>query len=78
MVFNASTPSKIGVSLNDVLHAGPVLQFDITIQILMWRYFRYVFNADIVEIYRQIWVDSKHTPFQRIRIVHSFKMILVD
>jgi len=37
----------------------------------MWRYFRYVYNADIVEIYQHIWLDSKHTPFQRILFRNS-------
>ncbi|KAH8245664.1 hypothetical protein KR032_004909, partial [Drosophila birchii] len=41
VVFNASSPSANGTSLNDILHAGPVLQSDLTIQILKWRYFRY-------------------------------------
>ncbi|XP_070141605.1 uncharacterized protein [Drosophila kikkawai] len=66
VVFNASSPSANGTSLNDILHAGPVLQSDLTIQILKWRYFRFVFNADIEKMYRQIWVDPNHTPFQRI------------
>ncbi|XP_041633313.1 uncharacterized protein [Drosophila kikkawai] len=66
VVFNASSPSANGTSLNDILHAGPVLQSDLTIQILKWRCFQYVFSADITKMYRQIWVDSKHTPFQRI------------
>ncbi|XP_043063811.1 uncharacterized protein LOC122319976 [Drosophila ficusphila] len=66
VVFNASSPSSNGTSLNDILHAGPVLQSDLTIQILKWRYFQYVFSADITKMYRQIWVDPKHTPFQRI------------
>ncbi|XP_070068059.1 uncharacterized protein [Drosophila takahashii] len=66
VVFNASSPSVNGTSLNNVLHAGPVLQSDLTIQILKWRYFKYVFSADITKMYRQIWVDPKHTPFQRI------------
>ncbi|XP_070068060.1 uncharacterized protein [Drosophila takahashii] len=65
VVFNASSPSVNGTSLNDVLHAGPVLQSDLTI-FLKWRYFKYVFSADITKMYRQIWVDPKHTPFQRI------------
>ncbi|KAH8251117.1 hypothetical protein KR032_000974, partial [Drosophila birchii] len=34
VVFNASSPSANGTSLNDILHAGPVLQSDLTIQIL--------------------------------------------
>jgi len=66
VVFNASSPSANGTSLNDFLHAGPVLQSDLTIQILKWRYFKYVFSADITKMYHQIWVDPKHTPFQRI------------
>ncbi|XP_041449408.1 uncharacterized protein LOC121404212 [Drosophila obscura] len=66
VVFNASSPSANGTSLNDLLHAGPVLQSDLTLQILKWRYFRYAFNADITKMYRQIWVDPEHTRFQRI------------
>jgi len=56
-VFDASSPSENGVSLNDILNAGPVLQSDPTIQILKWRYFRYVYSADVERMYRQIWVD---------------------
>ncbi|XP_064540738.1 uncharacterized protein LOC135430122 [Drosophila montana] len=55
VVFNASHPSSNGKSLNDVLHARPVLQSDLTIQILRWRFFRYVFNADIT---REFSVES--------------------
>nr|XP_041633540.1 uncharacterized protein LOC121503294 [Drosophila kikkawai] len=71
VVFNASSPSANGTSLNDILYAGPVLQSDLTIQILKWRYFRFVFNADIEKMYRQIWVDPQHTSFQRILFRNS-------
>lgn len=66
VVFNASCPSSSKNSLNDVLYAGPVLQADITVLLMKWRMFRYVFNADIEKMYRQILVDPKHTPYQRI------------
>ncbi|XP_070144165.1 uncharacterized protein [Drosophila kikkawai] len=66
VVFNASNPSSNGNSLNDILHAGPVLQSDLTIQILKCRFFKYVFNADITKMYRQIRVNPDHTRFQRI------------
>ncbi|XP_044312543.1 uncharacterized protein LOC123037111 [Drosophila rhopaloa] len=67
VAFNSSSPSANGTSLNDILYAGPVLQSDqSTIQILKWRYFRFVFNADIEKMYLQIWVDPKHTPLHRI------------
>ncbi|XP_070142318.1 uncharacterized protein [Drosophila kikkawai] len=44
----------------------PVLQSDLTLQILKWRTFKFVFNADITKMYRQILLNQEHTPFQRI------------
>ncbi|XP_075150572.1 uncharacterized protein LOC142224672 [Haematobia irritans] len=66
VVFNASSPSSTGVSLNDVLYTGPVLQNDLTILILKWRFYQYVLNGDIQKMYRQILVNPCYTPFQRI------------
>jgi hypothetical protein len=63
VVFNASSPTSNGVSLNDVLHAGPVRQSDLTLLILKWRFFKIVFNGDIEKMYRQITVDEKHQVF---------------
>ncbi|XP_070068143.1 uncharacterized protein [Drosophila takahashii] len=56
VVFNASNKSSNRYSLNDIL----------TTQILKWRFFKYVFNADITKMYRQILVHPDHTRFQRI------------
>ncbi|XP_046808394.1 uncharacterized protein LOC111688723 [Lucilia cuprina] len=66
VVFNASNPTTSGLSLNDVLYPGPVLQQDLTVLITRWRLFKYVFNADIEKMYRQILVNPQHTPYQRI------------
>ncbi|XP_073821599.1 uncharacterized protein [Musca autumnalis] len=66
VVFNASSPTSNGISLNDVLYTGPVLQNDLTILILNWRFYQFVFNGDIQKMYRQILVNPIHTPFQRI------------
>ncbi|XP_069961563.1 uncharacterized protein [Bactrocera oleae] len=66
VVFTASCPTSNRNSLNDVLHTGPILQADLVILVVKWRMFRIVFNADIQKMYRQILVESKHTPFQRI------------
>ncbi|XP_036329773.1 uncharacterized protein LOC118741907 [Rhagoletis pomonella] len=66
VVFNASCPTANGVSLNDVIHPGPVLQNDLTILILRWRFFRYVFNSDIEKMYRQILLNPDDTKYQRI------------
>ncbi|XP_075163230.1 uncharacterized protein LOC142235861 [Haematobia irritans] len=66
VVFNASAPTSNGVSLNDVLHTGPILQNELIILILNWRLFRYVFNGDITKMYRQILVNPNQRSFQRI------------
>lgn len=66
VVFNASSPTANKKSLNDILHPGPILQQDLVIQILKWRFFKYVFNADVTKMYRQILVDPSQTQFQRI------------
>jgi len=71
VIFSASSPSEKGVSFNDILHAAPILQSNLTIQILKWRYFQYVYSADIEKMYRQIQVDPEHSPFQLILFRNS-------
>ncbi|XP_073845545.1 uncharacterized protein isoform X1 [Musca autumnalis] len=66
VVFNASSPTSNKRSLNDNLYAGPVLQQDIVLQVLKWRFFRHVYNADVTKMYRQILLDPTQTKFQRI------------
>ncbi|XP_061395385.1 uncharacterized protein LOC133330998 [Musca vetustissima] len=66
VVFNASSPTSNKKSLNDNLFAGPILQQDIVLQVLKWRFFRYVFNADVTKMYRQIFLNPSQTQFQRI------------
>lgn len=65
VVFNASSKSTNEVSLNDTLYPGPVLQSDLTLQLLKWPFFKIVVNADITKMYRQIQVNPSHTPYQR-------------
>ncbi|XP_046808364.1 uncharacterized protein LOC124420197 [Lucilia cuprina] len=71
VVFNASNKTSNGNSLNDCLFVGPTLQADLVLLILRWRFFRFVFNCDITQMYRQIRLDSSHTPFQRILFCDS-------
>ncbi|XP_061395049.1 uncharacterized protein LOC133330652 [Musca vetustissima] len=66
VVFNGSCPTATGKSLNDWLYVGPVLQKDIISLILQWRLYKFVFNADISKMYRQILINPKHANFQRI------------
>ncbi|XP_073841332.1 uncharacterized protein [Musca autumnalis] len=66
VVFNGSSPSSNGRSLNDNLYIGPTLQQDLVALLTRWRFYRFVFSADITKMYRQILVNPKHTDFQRI------------
>ncbi|XP_070526174.1 uncharacterized protein [Cardiocondyla obscurior] len=66
VVFNASSRTSNGSSLNDHLYAGPKLQSDLPTVILRWRIFRFVCTADIAKMYRQILVNESDVDFQRI------------
>jgi len=66
VVFNASSRTSNGTSLNDHLHPGPKLQKDLAAVILRWRTFRYVYFADVAKMYRQIIVDPRDRDYQRI------------
>lgn len=52
VVFNASRPTSNKRSLKDNLLAGPILQQELVLEILKWRFFKYVYDADITQMYR--------------------------
>ncbi|XP_036148006.1 uncharacterized protein LOC118647346 [Monomorium pharaonis] len=66
VVFDASCKTSTGISLNDALIVGPVVQQDLMSILMRFRTFRYAFTADIIKMYRQILVDTSQTPLQRI------------
>ncbi|XP_018395526.1 PREDICTED: uncharacterized protein LOC108774017 [Cyphomyrmex costatus] len=66
VVFNGSSPSSSGFSLNDLLHTGAKLQIDLFDVLLWFRKFRYVFSSDMEKMYRQIEVHPHDWDFQRI------------
>ncbi|XP_015189707.1 PREDICTED: uncharacterized protein LOC107073535 [Polistes dominula] len=54
VVFNSSSASSTGHSLNDITHAGPNLMLNI-FDLLIWiRQLKYLFATDITKMYRQI------------------------
>ena len=53
-----------GSAINDCLHTGPKLQDDIFDVILGWRIHRYVFSADIKQMFRQILIAPEDQRFQ--------------
>ncbi|XP_029158933.1 uncharacterized protein LOC114931136 [Nylanderia fulva] len=71
VVFNGSSRTTSGVSLNEILHTGPKLQVDLFNVLIWFRQFRYVFSVDIENMYRQIQVHPDDWRFQRIRWSHS-------
>ncbi|XP_051173510.1 uncharacterized protein LOC127289564 [Leptopilina boulardi] len=66
VVFNGSSPTSSGYSLNDILHTGAKLQRDISDVLLWTRRFRFIFSSDITKMFRQIKVDPLDWDLQRI------------
>ncbi|XP_034936335.1 uncharacterized protein [Chelonus insularis] len=66
VVFNGSSNSSTGLSVNDLQYIGPKIQRDIA-DILIWiRQYRVVFSSDITKMYRQINVHKDDWDLQRI------------
>ncbi|XP_022165266.1 uncharacterized protein LOC111030183 [Myzus persicae] len=66
VVFDASSASSSGRSLNDVLCTGPKLQVDLRDILLRCRMHRHILSADIVKMYRQILIRQEDRVFQHI------------
>ncbi|KAJ8723327.1 hypothetical protein PYW08_003239 [Mythimna loreyi] len=66
VVFNASSKTTSGHSLNDLMYRGPNLQIDLLELILKWRQYRFVFTADIEKCFRMILVDEQDQSLQQI------------
>ncbi|XP_044741951.1 uncharacterized protein LOC123302922 [Chrysoperla carnea] len=66
VVFNASAPSSTGVSLNDIMLVGPVVQSDLLTVLIRFRCFIVAIISDIAMMYRQIKVKDNFQSLQRI------------
>ncbi|GFV31151.1 DUF1758 domain-containing protein [Trichonephila clavipes] len=66
VVFNASSKTKNGKSLNDVLMTGPKLQTEIFNHLIKFRSYRVAFAADIEKMYRQTLISDEDCKYQRI------------
>ena len=65
-VFNASSKSLNGNSLNDCLLVGPRLQDDVFDVLIRFRLHRFALSADVVKMYRRVALDESDRDFQRI------------
>ncbi|XP_055542571.1 uncharacterized protein LOC129728179 [Wyeomyia smithii] len=66
VVFDGSAKSSTGVSLNEALLTGPVVQDDLLSIVLRFRKFPVALVADIEKMYRQVLIHPEDTPYQRI------------
>lgn len=66
VVFDASSRSTNGLSLNEQMLPGPRLQDDLSTIIMRWRKHPIVFSADVERMYRQIIIDEPDAAYQRI------------
>lgn len=65
-VFNASSKTSSGSSLNDLMECGPKLQQDIFDLLLKWRTYKYVYMADCEKMYRCILLHADQQHLQKI------------
>ncbi|XP_055715003.1 uncharacterized protein LOC129809212 [Phlebotomus papatasi] len=65
IVFNASAKSQTGLSLNDCLKVGPIVQP--TLVTILWRFrlHQFALTCDITKMYLQIQLHSSDRDFQR-------------
>lgn len=66
VVFDASSASDTGVSLNDLQYVGPKVITDIFSILVRFRLHSYVFSSDISKMYRQILLHPEHRSLHRI------------
>lgn len=66
VVFDASSKSSTGASLNDTLLVGPTIQEDLFAIVMRFRTHRYVLSADIEKMYRQVRIYPEDVKFQKI------------
>lgn len=66
VVFNGSSKTNNGISLNDTLMVGPKIQQDLFSVLVRFRTHKFVLSADITKMYRQVLVHHEDRKFQKI------------
>lgn len=77
VVFNGSSKTTTGYSLNQILHSGAKLQLNLFNVLIWFRMFQYVFFADIEKMYRQIQVHPSDWNYQRIIWIESLGNLII-
>ncbi|XP_037932864.1 uncharacterized protein LOC119667632 [Teleopsis dalmanni] len=66
VVFDCSCKTDSGLSLNEVMMKGPLVQDDLLSIILRFRCYKYAITADVTKMYRQAWVTDDDANYQTI------------
>ena len=66
VVFDGSAKTSNGVSLNERLMVGPVVQNDLFTSLNRFRFKVVALSADIAKLYRQVELDSPDKDFHRL------------
>ena len=66
VVFDGSAKTSSGVSLNDILMIGPVLQPNIFDLLIRFRLYKFGLTADVAKMYRQTALAKKARRFHRL------------
>ena len=66
VVFDASSKTTSGVSLNDCLSVGPKIQDDIFQILTRFRFFKVAMSADVAKMYRQVELCYKDKDLHRL------------
>lgn len=66
VVFDGSSSTTTGMSLNQLQAVGPVIQSDLFSILVRFRTLPFVFSADVHKMYRQIVIAEDERRFQRI------------
>ena len=64
VVFDASSKTTTGVSLNECLIVGPKVQEDLFDILLRFRFFKVAISPDIAKMYRQVELRKKDKDYQ--------------
>lgn len=66
VVFDGSMKSRAGLSLNDVMLNGPIVQAELFDIILLWRTYTHTITCDIQKMFRGILINHPQTSLQNI------------
>ncbi|XP_073955686.1 uncharacterized protein [Choristoneura fumiferana] len=65
-VFDGSAKTNLGLSLNNILESGPVVQKELFDILVLFRTYKYVAMTDIKQMYRQVVLDPSQAHLQLI------------